>query len=93
MERSKRTVKMTESEIRRFYEQALKAESKMLINMLIKEIVLYDDKIEIYYNNPTTKSPDESQGFLLYVGKSKIVSEIQNKSPKIVIVTIEMYLR
>lgn len=93
VERSKRTVKMTESEIRRFYEQALKAEPKMLINLLVKEIVLYDDKIEIYYNNPTTKSPDESQGFLLYVGKSKIVSEIQNKSPKIVIVTIEMYLR
>lgn len=84
---------MTESEIRRFYEQALKDEPKMLINMLIKEIVLYDDKIEIYYNNPTTKSPDENQGFLLYVGKSKIVSEIQNKRPKVVIVTIEMYLR
>lgn len=93
VERSKRIVKMTESEIRRFYEQALKAEPKMLINLLVKEIVLYDDKIEIYYNNPTTKSPDESQGFLLYVGKSKIASEIQNKRPKIVIVTIEMYLR
>ena len=65
----------------------------MLINLLVKEIVLYDDKIEIYYNNPTTKSPDESRGFLLYVGKSKIISEIQNKRPKIVIVTIEMYLR
>lgn len=93
MERSKRTVKMTESEIRRFYEQALKAEPKILINLLVKEIVLYDDKIEIYYNNPTNKSPDGSRGFLLYVGKSKIISEIQNKSPKIVIVTIEMYLR
>ena len=64
-----------------------------MINLLVKEIVLYDDKIEIYYNNPTTKSPDESRGFLLYVGKSKIISEIQNKSPKITNVTIEMYLR
>ena len=68
--------------------------------MLIVEIFLTDIRqhyacwtIEIYYNNPTTKSPDESQGFLLYVGKSKIVSEIQNKRPKVVIVTIEMYLR
>lgn len=93
VERSKRTVKITESEIRQFYEQALKDEPKMLINLLVKEIVLYDDKIEIYYNTPATKSPDESQGFLFYVGKSKIVSEIQNKRPKIVIVTIEMYLR
>lgn len=93
VERSKRTVKITESEIRQFYEQALKDEPKMLINLLVKEIVLYDDKIKIYYNTPATKSPDESQGFLFYVGKSKIVSEIQNKRPKIVIVTIEMYLR
>ena len=73
-----------------FTEQALKAELQILINQLVKEIVLYNNKIEIYYNNPTTKSPDESQGFLLYVGKRKIVSEIQNKSPKIVIVAIEM---
>lgn len=64
-----------------------------MINLLVKEIVLYDDKIEIYYNNPTTKSPDGSRGFLLYVGKSKIISEIQNKSSKIINVTIEMYLR
>ena len=63
-----------------------------MINLLVKEIVLYD-KIEIYYNNPTTKSPGESRGFLLYVGKSKIISEIQNKSSKIINVTIEMYLR
>ena len=85
--------RLQELEKRRFYEQALKAEPKILINLLVKEIVLYDDKIEIYYNNPTNKSPDGSRGFLLYVGKSKIISEIQNKSPKIVIVTIEMYLR
>lgn len=45
--------------------------------------MLYNDKIEIHYNNPTTKGPDESQGFLFYSGKGKIVSEIQNKKPLI----------
>lgn len=69
-----------------------KAESRALINLLIKEIVLYNDKIEIHYNNPTTKSPDESQGFLFYSDKGKIVSEIQNKKPLVVKITIEMYL-
>ncbi len=28
----------------------------MLINYLIKEIVLYDDRIDIYYNSPITKT-------------------------------------
>lgn len=93
VERSKQSVKVPESEIRRFYAQALKAESRALINLLIKEIVLYNDKIEIHYNNPTTKSPDESQGFLFYSGKGKIVSEIQNKKPLVVKIRIEMYLR
>ena len=88
VERSKQSVKVPESEIRRFYAQALKAESRALINLLIKEIVLYNDKIEIHYNNPTTKSPDESQGFLFYSADSKDknrnVSSIkrQNKKPK-----------
>ena len=35
----------------------------MLINFLIKQIVLFDDKIEIYFNSPLRVSPDDSQGF------------------------------
>lgn len=93
VERSKQSIKIPESEIRQFYTQALRAEKRLLVNLLIQEIVLYDDKIEIYFNNPTTKSPDDGQGFLLYSGKSKMVIESQNKSPLIIKITIEMYLR
>lgn len=31
----------------------------MLVNFLIKKIVLFDDKIEIYYNSPIRISPDD----------------------------------
>ena len=93
VERSKQSIKIPESEIRQFYTQALRAEKRLLVNLLIQEIVLYDDKIEIYFNNPTTKSPDGGQGFLFYSGKSKMVIESQNKSPLIIKITIEMYLR
>ena len=31
-----------------------------------KEILLYDDKIEIDFNSPLQASPDNSQGFLIY---------------------------
>ena len=37
-------------------------EAKMLIHYLVKQIVLYDDKIEIQFYHPLTTSSDESQG-------------------------------
>ncbi|MBQ8163002.1 MAG: hypothetical protein IJZ93_01365, partial [Clostridia bacterium] len=72
IERSKEDIKLTEKEIREFYEQALKLEPLMLINYLIKEIVVYEDKIHIYYKNPLSISPDESQGFSFYQEKRQI---------------------
>ena len=47
----------------------------MLVNYLIKEIVLFDDRIVIHYNSPIVTSPDEDnlkkdacRGFLFYNG-------------------------
>lgn len=57
IEQSKTVIKITEKDIREFYEQALKLEPQMLINYLIKEIVLYNDHIEIHYNSPLKISP------------------------------------
>ena len=67
IEKGKCSVELTEKDIRSFYEKALKLEIKALINVLIKEIVLYDDKVVIYYNKPDNSiSPDDSQGFCFY---------------------------
>ena len=67
IERGKINVKLTEKEMREFYTQALTLEPQMLINYLVKEIVLFDDKIEIYFNSPLRESPDnDSQGFSFY---------------------------
>ena len=67
IERSKTVIKLSERDIREYYEQALKLEPQMLINYLIKEIVLFDDKIEIHFNSPIRKSPDDdNQGFIFY---------------------------
>ena len=43
----------------------LKSEPQMLINLLIKRITVYPDRIEIEYNSPLRTSPDENQGFLI----------------------------
>lgn len=39
-----------------------------MIKTLIKEIILYDDKIEIYYNYTKNKNPDDDdhRGFCFY---------------------------
>ena len=66
IERSKNAVRVPEEAVREYYEEALTLSAEQLINYLIKEIVLYDDKIEIHFNKPTRTSPDESQGFSVY---------------------------
>lgn len=79
IERSKLAVKMSEEDIREFYESALTLESQMLVNYLIKEVVLYDDKMIIRYNNPLRKSLDENQGFFFYDKNVSYTYTIPNK--------------
>ena len=66
IERSKTTVQLSETQIKEFYTQALLLEPKLLINYIVKQIILFDDKIQIIYNSPIKQSPDnDSRGFLL----------------------------
>ena len=50
-------------------------EPQMLINYLIDKIVLFDDRMEIYYTSPLTKSPDDGQGLCF----EKTVRVLQNE--------------
>ena len=59
---------------------------------IIDNLILYDDKIELYFNNPTSISPDESRDFLFCSYNTKIVQEKENKKPAITDILIEMYL-
>ena len=74
IEKSKSAVRVTGEEIREYYNSALALEAQMLVNYLIKEIVLYDDIIEIYFNKPTRTSPDENRGFSVYSGTTDYIS-------------------
>lgn len=66
IERSKNAVRVPESAIREYYDEALTLGAEQLIDYLVKDIVLYDDKIEIHFNKPTRTSPDDNQGFSIY---------------------------
>ena len=79
IERSKLAVVMSEQDIREFYESALTLEAQMLINYLVKEVVLFDDKIIIRFNNPLRTSPDDGQGFFFYNKNHSYTYTIPNK--------------
>ena len=68
VEKNKENLKTTKSEIIKFIKAALKKEPASMINLLIKSVVLYDDKLEIYYNYIDKNRPDcdEHQVFLFY---------------------------
>lgn len=62
VEKSKIAVKLSEEDIREYYKGSLELNARMLMNYIVKEIVFFNEEIEIHFNTPT-KSPDESQGF------------------------------
>ena len=93
IEQNKSNSKITENEIREYYNKALSRKIPFLINILIKEIKLYDDKMEITLYSPIKKSPDDNQGLLFYETITHI-SYTNNYTHKEIINTIriELYL-
>ena len=63
VEQNKVAFTLSEDDIRRYYLSALKQEPQLLINCLVKEITLYDDKMIITYNTPLNEGSDENRGF------------------------------
>lgn len=72
IEKSKTVGLIPKAEIANYYKSALKLEPLLLINYLVDEIILYNDRIEIRFTSPITKSPDDCQGFLLYSNSTTI---------------------
>lgn len=75
IEHSKQAVQLKESDIREFYNQALKLEPQLLVSYLIKQVILYDDKIKIQFNSPIRISPDdEKSGLVFYSATFKMIT-------------------
>ena len=78
-------------EIKEFYVQALQKEPLALINYLVKEIKLYNDKIEITFNTPLRTSPDKQGSSFL--STNKIMTRVQPKQKPIIInMQIKFYI-
>lgn len=82
IERSKQSIKISAADIKQFYSSALNENSKILINLLIEKIILFDDKVEIYFNNPIKNPNGTHSGFILCSETVEIiVSKYANTSP------------
>ena len=93
-EKSKTPVLLTEKDIRDYYVQALRLEPKLLINLMIKEIVLYEDKIEIYFTSPLKTSPDNNRGFSFATKYKNLTIKVPFRKNKLKLdYTIELYIR
>ena len=77
IERAKSKVQLTPNDIKKFIFKALKKEPLPLIRALIKQIIIYDDKIEIYYNYTEKKGPGDldHQAFCFYEEELNIQPE------------------
>ncbi len=75
VEKSKNKVQLTPADIKKFILKALKKEPRLMIKTLVKEVILYDDKVEIYYNCIDKKKPDDldHQAFGIYRQNCDIV--------------------
>ena len=78
IEQSKQTVKVSAKQIREFYEQALMFEPQMIINYLVKEIIVFDDRIDIIYNIPINTNPDDEscRGFIFYMKNFRLDKQL-----------------
>lgn len=93
IEKSKTMLKLSKEDIKEYYIQALQLEPKLLIDYLIQEIKVFEDKIEITFNSPIKTSPDNNQGFFVAEFTSKLPQYIQNKTmPNFKEVEIKIYV-
>lgn len=102
IEKAKTAIKVPESIMRAYYSQALELEPQMLINYLVKEIVLYDDFIQIYFNSPIklnsnngkSDCADSATGFLFYRNFKKMSYTIHGSNTiRKMPILIELYVK
>ena len=71
VEENKNQLRLTRNDVKKFLMKCLKKEPLYMLRAFVKEVIVYNDKIEIYYNYIDSKRPDdlEHQAFSFYQEK------------------------
>ena len=62
IERTREKVSMKREDVIKFLRDAIRKSPKQLIRTLVKKVVLYDDRIQIYYNYADRKTQKKTEG-------------------------------
>lgn len=96
VEESKAQALLTKQDIVKFLRKTLRKEPKQMIKLLVRKIILYDDKVEIYYNYVDKKGPDdfEHQVFSFYTEDMKFhVNDLKYKEQNFTLyLTLELFI-
>ncbi len=92
VEKVKTNFKLTKEDIVTYLNDALKLETQLLINYIVNQIILFDDKMQIYFNSPTNKTTNEFKTpFSTKIYKLPYI--IQNKpQPEMIDMVVELYM-
>ena len=93
IEKVKEDVKISKEEVKKHLKKCLLLQPKELIQTLIKIIIVYDDKIEITFNTPIEKNPENKTPGSFYLCKNTkyLIKYIDNIKEKYTI-DIEFYV-
>lgn len=94
-ERAKSKLLISKQEIVQYLQTAIRKEPRQMIDLLVRQVVLYKDKIEIHYNYTNRKSSDDDRrDFLFHVcNRSFIVDQHKNGTPPVLLeFLIELYM-
>ena len=91
--RAKLTVQLSKDEVVRYLKTAMKKEPKEMLELLIKRITVYDDRIEITYNyTGNKKGPDNDNRDFLLCEKSFDTPLYEIKTAKTQTQTVQVFV-
>ncbi len=88
-EENKLALSLSRDDVEKYLRKSLKASPKILLNNLIDKIIVYDDKIEIYfkYSHHVPDDPNDQQG--LFYSKCEIPVNRGSRTKQVLDITID----
>lgn len=83
LQNSKDKMKLTRDDVVKYIKTAITKSPKQMIDLLVKEVKLYNDKVEIFFKYNKRAEEINSTQTLLYTHQEAITSKTLHKNTKI----------
>ena len=95
IERSKTKLTLTKADITEYLSTAIRKNPRPMIDALIRKVVLYNDKIEVYYKYTKDTTPDGTDSrreFVFYTCTKSFEIDTRKFNGQLIILTFEIAL-